>query len=93
MLNLVRDILAPIKKIVGVTAQTDTAASVAVHGDSITVICMTGNLWINPLATAVADTTAMKLVAGMTVDLVVKGNLSLISDSSGATYQIITWEV
>ena len=92
-MDLTREVFAPIKKIVGVTSQDTTAASVAVKGDSITVICMTGNLWINPLATAVADTTAMKLVAGMTVDLVVKGNLSLISDSSGATYQIITWEV
>lgn len=92
-MDLTREVFAPIKKIVGVTAQTDTAASVAVNGDSVTVICMSGNLWINPLATAVADATAMKLVAGMSADLVVKKNLSLISDGSGATYQIIHWEV
>lgn len=92
-MNLVRDVFAPVKKIVGADNLSTTAVSKTINGDSITVICMTGNLWINPLATAVADTTAMKLVAGMTVDLVVKGNLSLISDASGATYQIITWEV
>lgn len=92
-MDLTREVFAPVKKIIGVTAQDNTADSVVINGDSITVICMTGNLWINPLATAVANATALKLVAGMSVDLVVKDSLSLISDGSGASYQIVHWEV
>ncbi len=92
MPNLVRDIFAPIKKIVGVTAIDATADSIDINGDPVTVICMTGNLWINPLITAVADATAIKMVAGMSIDLVVMDTLSVISDATGATYQIIYWK-
>lgn len=63
----------------------------------ITIICESGNMWANALsATAVADATAIKLTAGRTWDLNVESKLSLISDASGATYQIIVhkrlWE-
>lgn len=62
-----------------------------INGESITVLCMSGNIWINPNDTSVANNTALKLVEGMSADLAVKGSLSLISDSTGATYQIICW--
>lgn len=93
MPQLVRDTFAKIKSITGVTAVDATADSVTINGQAITLQCVSGNLWMNPLATAVADATALKLTAGMALDLVVRGNLSLISDGSGATYQIIYWDM
>ncbi len=90
---LSREIFAPIKKIVGVTGVDNTADLIAIGGESITFVCVSGNIWINPSATAVANATALKLTAGQAIDLVVKGSLSIISDSTGATYQIITWDI
>jgi hypothetical protein len=60
-----------------------------INGASVTVVNMSGNIWVNPLDTAVADATALKLTEGMAWDLFVMDLLSLISDGSGATYQII----
>ena len=93
MLNLVRDAFAPIKAITGVTAVDNTADTIAVKGQAITFQCVSGNIWINPLITAVANATAFLLTAGQSLDMVVRGNLSIISDGSGGTYQIITWDV
>jgi hypothetical protein len=92
-MNLVRDIFAPIKKIVGADNLSTTAVSKAINGDSITVIAVSGNVWINPLGTAVADATSIGLTTGTQLNLVVSGSLSLISDSSGASYRIIHWGV
>lgn len=92
MPQLVRDAFAKIKSITGVTAIDASADSIAVNGQPITFQCVSGNIWINPLDTAVANTTAFKMTAGMALDLVVMGNLSIISDASGATYQIIVWD-
>ena len=93
MANLVRDIFAPIKSITGVTAIDASADTIAINGESITFQCVSGNIWINPLATAVADATALKLVAGQSIDLVVRTNHSIISDGTGGTYQIVEWDV
>ena len=93
MLNLVRDAFAPIKKITGVTAVDATADAIVINGQPITFVNMSGNIWLNPLATAVADATALKLTEGMAIDLVVKGTLSIISDVTGGTYQIIYWDL
>lgn len=63
------------------------------ENQDITLMCVSGNIWFNSLsATAVADATAFKLTAGQTIDLNVATYLSLISDSSGATFQIIRWK-
>ncbi len=91
MLSYVRDVFAPVKAITGVTALSTDAVSIPVNGAAITFVCVSGSIWVNPLATAIADSTAFNLVAGQALDLVVKGNLSIISNSSGATYQIIFW--
>jgi len=74
--------------IVGVAAESGQLIS----GDPITFMCVSGNIWVNPLTTAVADATALKLTAGQAIDLVVMDVLSLISDASGATYQIVEWD-
>ena len=93
MANIVREEFAKIKAITGVTAVDNTADAIVVNGQSITFTNVSGNIWINPLATAVADATALLLTAGQSIDLCVSGNLSIISDGSGGTYQIICWNV
>ena len=92
-MQYVRDSFAPIKKITGVTAVDSSADSIVISGLPITLQVVSGNIWLNPLATAVADATAFKLTAGQTLDMVVKDTLSIISDVTGATYQIIYWEL
>lgn len=92
-MNLVRDIFAPVKKIVGADNLSTTAVSKAINGDSITVVAVSGNLWINPLGTAVADVTSIGLTEGMQINMVVMDSLSLISDSTGASYRIVHWAI
>lgn len=89
-----REIFKKVKRITGATTLSTTAVSVAIKGECITVISLAGNVWINPLATAVADQTAIKITdTSKPLDLLVDGNLSLISDVAGATYQIIYWDI
>lgn len=92
MAQITQEQYARVKSLTGVTAVTDTASSVTCSNDDITLQCVAGNLWINPLITAVANATAFKLVAGQTIDLNVAATLSMISDATGATYQIIKWK-
>jgi len=79
-----------LSSILGVFAVT-TAATKDTDGKNITVQCVSGNLWINPLATAVADATAFKMTAGQAIDLYTVADLSVISDGSGANAQILIW--
>lgn len=92
MAQITQEQFARIKSITGVTAIDASADAIALVDQDITFMCVTGNIWINPLATAVANTTALKLVAGQSIDLNVAASLSIISDGSGGTYQIITWK-
>lgn len=92
MATITREIFARIKTILGVTALDNSADSLTFLGEDLTLYCVSGNMWINPNATAVANTTAFKLVAGQSIDLMVDGTLSIISDASGATYQYIIWK-
>jgi hypothetical protein len=76
--------------IVGVPASIGIAAK----GYSISLFVITGNVWINPTTTAVADTTSIPLIAGDAVEnLTVADTLSLISDGSGGTFYAIVWDV
>lgn len=81
-----------VKTIYGAFTVTDTAVAKSIANYPCTVVSLTGNLWINPDATAVADETAIKLLTGDSIDLSVFGNLSLISDTDGATAQVIVWD-
>jgi hypothetical protein len=76
--------------IYGAFAVGTTAVPKAINGKLCTVNVLSGTVWINPNAVAVADATAIKLTGA--IDLVVDGNLSLISDATGASIQIIVWE-
>jgi hypothetical protein len=68
------------------------SAGIECRGSNMTIAVASGNVWINPMAVAVADATALKLTAGQSLDLAVKNVLSLISDASGATFQVMFWE-
>jgi hypothetical protein len=83
---------ARVKSLGSAVAVGATADTVAVNGQNISIVCTSGNLWLNPLATAVANSTAYLLTQGEGIDLCVDGNLSLISDGSGATYKYIIWK-
>lgn len=66
------------------------------RGLPVTISIITGNAWINPLTTAVADTTAIPLIAGDTVENLVvppSSALSIISDNSGGSFHAIVWDV
>lgn len=84
---------AKIKKIVGVTALDATADTLAEYGENISFVCVTGNIWLNPNATAVADATAFKLTAGDGIDFASRSDrgVSIISDATGATYEYVVW--
>ena len=74
--------------IVGVLA----SGAIEAKGQPVTFQVVTGNVWINDKAVAVADATAFKLTAGQTLDLVPRTNaLSFISDAA-ATIQVIIWD-
>jgi len=75
----------------GAFAVSTTAIPKAIGGKDCTVNVLTGSVWINPNATAVADATAIKLGVGMSIDINVAANLSLISDATGASVQVIAW--
>jgi len=92
MATITRETFARPKSWLGVTAVDASADSIAVNGLDITFICVSGNIWINPSATAVANTTAILLTAGQSMDLNIGGNLSIISDGSGGTYQYVIWQ-
>jgi len=88
---LVKDTFAAIDSIIGITSVDSSADSIAIKGRAISFVCDVGNIWINPKSTSVADATSLKLTSGQSIDLVVEGNLSIISDAVGATYQVVFW--
>ncbi len=81
-----------VDSIMGAFAVSTSAVAKTITDKNCTVHILSGNCWINPLATAVADATAIKLLSGMVMDLRVAETLSLISDATGASVQIIVWE-
>ena len=76
-------------KWLGVTAISTTTANIVVNQQDIIFFCVSGNIWINPAAVAVANTTAFLLIAGQSIKLNIGANLSIISDVTGGTYQYI----
>jgi len=81
-----------VDSIMGTFEVSTSAVAKTIADKNATVHILSGNCWINPLATAVADATAIKLLSGMVLDLRVAATLSLISDATGASVQIIVWE-
>lgn len=92
-MDFVQEKFARMKSWLGTTALDNSADSITVNGGEITFVCISGNIWINPSTTAIANTTAFPLVAGDSIDLAVDGTLSIISDGAGATYKYIIWKL
>jgi hypothetical protein len=86
----VKQVFRQVKTIYGAFNVGTSAVSKAIGGHDCTVNVLSGAVWINPNAAAVANDTAIKLTGA--IDLCVEGNLSLISDATGASVQIIVWE-
>jgi hypothetical protein len=57
---------------------------------SVTLVCSTGDIWINPTTTA--TTNDFKLNEGDSIDLIVKDTLSTIADTTTAKWQAIIWK-
>lgn len=72
---------------------TSADSLIHVHGRSIRFKALAGNIWINPKQTAVADVTSYLMVGPDTEELLVSGDLSLISDGTGATFSYMILEV
>ncbi len=92
-MHLIRNVFSPVKKIESGTALKTTKVDKVIGGQSVTVMSLTGNLWINPLGTAVANHTSIKLLAGERINLVVKGTLSMISDATGTDWNVVVWDI
>ena len=92
MSQITQEQFARIKRILGVTAIDNSADALSFNRENVTFKCVSGNIWINPNATAVANTTAFLLTAGNSINLRVDSTLSIISDVSGGTYEYIVWK-
>lgn len=68
-----------------------TALSKAIHNQDITLSVISGNLWIRTDGVAAA-LTDLKFTVGQVVDLHVYATLSMLSDATTATVQIIAWD-
>jgi hypothetical protein len=86
---------ARVKKFIGSTAIDASADTITIEkGANVTFVNLTGNIWINFTGTtAVADATAFKLLATNTIKFAADGNISIISDGSGGTYEYIIWRL
>ena len=71
-----------------------TSADSLIHvgGRSIRFKALAGNIWINPKQTAVADVTSYLMVGAATEEFMISGDLSLISDGTGATFSYMIFE-
>jgi len=68
---------------------TTAATITGVAGHDIDIVCLTGNMWVNPLITA-AQATGIPLIPKESLPIIGTSTLSIISDTS-ATYMIIVW--
>lgn len=90
--SIIGSLAKAVNSFFGAFSVSTTAIPKAIANKVATVHVLSGNVWINPTTTAVADATAIKLLSGMILDLRVLSSLSLISDATGASVQIIVWE-
>ena len=93
----VRNLFRKAKTIIGLTFSSTTASAVSAISSTtygrnfeVTFQAMAGNTWVNPTTTA--TTNAFKLVPGDEVDFMVVDELSIVSDSTTASYQAIIWD-
>ena len=78
-----------------ITVGVPQSGGIDAGGLRVTLINEAGNIYWNDTATAVADTTSMKMIAGDQIEhLLVPGGkpLSIIADNSGGTFSAIVWK-
>jgi len=89
--QLIGSIMPLVDSIIPAFAVSTTAVPQVFTNQNITVHILSGNCWFNTSATA-TTVNGFKLLPGMPLDLRVNGTLSLISDTTGASVQIVVWE-
>ena len=89
MAMITKETFPRLKSWVGVTAIDASADIITVNEQDIRFFCVSGNIWVNPATTAIANATSILLTSGQHIDLNVKSALSIISDVTGGTYQYI----
>lgn len=76
-----------------ITVGVPASGGIPAKGLRVSLYVVTGNLWWNDSAIAVADATAIPFIAGDSVeDLLISDTLSVISDGSGGTFYVIVWD-
>ena len=75
-----------------ITVGVSMDSEIICRGRKITFLRLSGNIWFNPLAVAVADATSIKWAVADPLTLIARNNLRIISDGSGATFEYFIWE-
>lgn len=95
-LRLAKKIVPP--TVCSLTASVANSTTIGVGGTydagqnfSCTLMCITGTIFLNPLITA-TTANGFRVDENTTIDIKVENILSLISDSTTATFQAIIWE-
>ena len=68
-------------------------AKIPVMGRAITFYNVSGNLWLNPLDVATADSASFPMIAAGSIDLVAQDYLYVITDATGGSLKYIIWDL
>lgn len=74
-------------------AITTAITTKIIGGHNISLQVLTGNIWIDLLGGVVTAVNGYKATTGTVIEAYVAGNVTLISDVTGGTAQIMVWEV
>lgn len=74
-------------------AVTTAITTKVIGGHNISLQVLTGNIWIDLLGGVVTAANGYKATAGTVIEAYVAGNVTLISDVTGGTAQIMVWGV
>jgi hypothetical protein len=74
-------------------AITTAITTKIINGHSISLQVLTGNVWIDLKGGVVTAANGYKVTAGSVIESYVEGNVTLISDVTGGTAQILIWGV
>ena len=92
-MSYVRPMHKRISRILGSFPVAQTSLPINIGGLNATMQVLSGNLWINNVKVAVADSTCFVLSSTASPILDINADtLNMISDATGATVQIIVWD-
>lgn len=80
------------KEIISNIAVTETPTVISVLGRDCKIQSVSGNTWINSLGVATTTGDSFLLPTGASIDLTVSNDLSILSDATGSTVQILIYE-